>query len=177
MNEPKEITAGFYYSWSENLSDYPYSQGYRLKYKAIKSDSNFSLTASSGEDGDSHLVEITSETSSGYTAGVYQLTKYVEGLDGNKIHLGNTSLTVLFNPIDSGNTDTRTHERIMLEAIEALEQGRATKQQKSFSIAGRGIEYLSPEELIKWKNHYKRIVYAQEGIIINKKRLVKFQNP
>lgn len=175
MNEPKEITAGFQYSWTESLSDYPADNGWVLKYILLNASNKIEFE--SIPDNSSHLIELTPETTDEFIAGVYTLYKYVEHTDGRKFQITSFSYTINASPISATTLDTRTHARKMLEALEALELGRASVQQKAFSIAGRSIEYLTPEEIIKWKNHYQRVVFAEENKSVSKRRLTQFTNP
>jgi len=175
MNEPSEITAGFQYSWEETLSDYPADDGWSLKYKGLNASGKIEITADA--DGSGYSVTLAPATTSDYTAGIYTFYKYVEHTDGRKYQISSYTVEVFSNPITATTLDTRTHARKMFEALEALEIGRADHVQKAFSIAGRQIEYLSPEEIIKWKNHYKRIMLSEEGIPPVRKRLTKFSDP
>ena len=175
MNEPKEIIAGFQYSWKETLSNYPADDGWSLKYKGLNASGNIEINAAA--DGSEYLITLTPAATAAYTAGTYQFYKYVEHPDGQKYQISTITIDVLTNPIAANTLDTRTHARKMFEALEALELGRADKVQKSFSIAGRAIEYLSPEEIIKWKNHYKRIMMTEEGNPPVRRRLVRLDDP
>ena len=67
----------------------------------------------------------------------------------------------------------------MLEALQALELGRAGYPFDSFQIAGRSITYLKPDEIIKWRNYYARIVAAEEkkGLNQSQKIYTQFTNP
>lgn len=175
MNEPKEITSGFQYTWTETLSDYPANDGWTLKYILLNSANKEEFEAAA--DGASHVITLTATDTEEFIAGVYTLYKYVEHTDGRKYQITSFTFEVHANPIEASTLDTRTHARKMLEALEALEIGRASISQKGFSIAGRSIEYLLPEEIIKWKLHYQRIVNAEEGKASSKQRFAQFSDP
>ncbi len=64
---------------------------------------------------------------------------------------------------DPATQDTRSHSEKVLEAIEALIEGRATKDVASYSIAGRSLTRLSPDELVKWRAVYRREVAVQRA--------------
>jgi len=72
----------------------------------------------------------------------------------------NGSLQVLPDP---ASQDVRTHAEKVLEAIEALIEGRATKDVSSYSIAGRSLTRMSPDELVKWRSHYRNEVAKQRN--------------
>lgn len=172
--EPLKITAGFDYTWDIS-GDYSADDGWTLKYQGVNSDAVIEIIASG--DGYNHTVEILAVATAEFTKGNYQFSKYFENEDGRKILLETLKIEVLQNPITDTPFDTRSHAEIMLEAIEALEQGRASVVQSSFTIAGRAIQYLSPKELIEWKNHYKTLVRAERGQRSTVRRLVEFKNP
>lgn len=176
MNEPNEIVAGFTYTWEETLSDYSADDGWVLKYSAINSSQAFNFSASGS--GKTHTITLPATTTENYTAGTYRLTKYVENTDGTKTWLAEYILVIKPTPITDTAFDSRSHAQIMLDAIEALEEGRATKEQQSFTIAGRSILYLTPEQLLKWKNYYKQQVFVETNPQnkITPKRLIQFKN-
>ena len=58
-------------------------------------------------------------------------------------------------------SDPRTHARKVLDALEALIEGKASKDQQSYSIAGRSISRLSPGELLEWRDRYRVEVAAE----------------
>lgn len=70
--------------------------------------------------------------------------------------------TVIVLP-DPVTADTRSHAEKVLEAIEALIEGRATKDVSSYSIAGRSLTRLTPDELVKWRSFYKNEVAIQRA--------------
>src|SRR5690606_30112936 len=64
---------------------------------------------------------------------------------------------------DPASQDVRTHAEKVLEAIELLIEGRATKDVSSYSIAGRSLTRMSPDELVKWRSHYRNEVAKQRN--------------
>jgi hypothetical protein len=51
-------------------------------------------------------------------------------------------------------TDLRSHAKKVLDSIEAMLEGR-TSDVINYSIGGRSVVKMSPEELIKWRSFYK----------------------
>lgn len=51
-------------------------------------------------------------------------------------------------------TPKGTHNRRVLAAINALLEGKATKDVQSYEIKGRQLEKMSLEDLLKWKAVY-----------------------
>ncbi len=64
---------------------------------------------------------------------------------------------------DPSAQDVRSHAEKVLDAIEALIEGRATKDVTSYSIAGRSLTRMSPDELVKWRSHYRNEVAKQRN--------------
>jgi hypothetical protein len=150
--EPTTIRAGDLLSWSKTLSDYPASAGWALSYTLINASSKITINASaSGAD---HLVSVAAATTGSYSAGGYtwiaRVTKATEVYT-----IGQGSMQILPNLASLSTFDGRSHAKIMLEAIEAAIQGRASATQLRMSINNRSIEYLSPTELIKWLSFYR----------------------
>lgn len=59
------------------------------------------------------------------------------------------------------NGDTRTHAQKTLAAIEAVIENRATKDQQSYTIAGRSLERMSVADLLEFRNQYRREVNSE----------------
>jgi hypothetical protein len=53
------------------------------------------------------------------------------------------------------NIDPRSHAEVMLEKIESVLQGRADADIASYSISGRSLTKIAPNELIEWRNFYR----------------------
>jgi hypothetical protein len=81
----------------------------------------------------------------------------------------------------SGDTDTRTHARKVLDAIEAVIEGRATKDQYEYQIQGRMLRLTPLPDLIKFRQLYKaemqreiQAANVQAGIASRNKIVVRF---
>jgi hypothetical protein len=59
-------------------------------------------------------------------------------------------------------SDTRSHARKVLDAIEAAIEGRAGDTVQSYTIGGRQINKMSADELIKWRNYYLAQVQTED---------------
>ena len=65
----------------------------------------------------------------------------------------------------AANYDPRSEAAKTLEALEAKIAGRAlTIQQSKITVGDRAIEYMnSIEELLKWRDHFARLVAKEQG--------------
>lgn len=150
--EPVSIRAGDFLTWTKTLSDYPANDGWVLSYTLINASAKITITASaSGAD---HLVSVAAATSAGYTAGSYSwMSRVTKGTEIYTVDTG--SMQILPNLAALTTFDGRSHAKVMVEAIEAAIQGRASSVQLRMAINNRSIEYLSPTELIKWLSFYR----------------------
>jgi hypothetical protein len=168
--EPSEIVSGDTIQWKKSLSDYPASDGYTLKYSIINASNKYDITASAS--GDDHLITISAATSASYAPGIYTWTSYVEkGTDRYTIGSG----TIKIKPNLAAQTagyDNRSHVKKVLDAIEALLEGKASRDAQGISIGGTAITKMAIDELLKWRDKY-RIEYqaeaARENIALGKK--------
>jgi hypothetical protein len=178
---PKKIRAGDTLDWTDSVSDYPASSGYTLKY-VLAADNIITLTGiANGSDYD---FDVAAADTAKWVPGTYSYQAYVT--DGTKeftIEVG--TLEVLVNlRVQKPGYDGRSHVKIVLDALEATIEGRATKQHSSISIAGRAISLLPPAELRKEYLHYKHL-YRREleteriaaGLDAKNKIVSKFTNP
>lgn len=150
--EPQTIRAGDFLTWTKTLSEYPANAGWALVYTLINGSSKITINAtSSGAD---HLVSVPAATSANYPAGSYSwIARVTKGTEIYTLDQG--SITVLPNLAALVTFDGRSHAKVMVEAIEAAIQGRASALQLRMMINNRSIEYLSPAELIKWLSFYR----------------------
>lgn len=63
----------------------------------------------------------------------------------------------------AADADRRTHAEITLEKIEAVIEGRADDDVSNYTIAGRSVGKMSPDELIRWREHYQAEVARERA--------------
>lgn len=108
---------------------------------------------------DDYLFSIPSATSADYTVGEYHYQLEIERNSDNErivVDRGQIKISTDFD----NQVDPRHHAEIMLGKIESILEGKADSDVSSYSIAGRSLTKLSPEELVEWRNHYRREVSA-----------------
>lgn len=160
---PESLRAGDTWNWSYSSADYSAADGWDLHFLFKSSSAGFQVDAS--DDGTGWSVTVAATTTAAYAAGTYAWQAWVE-LAGAKhtIGFGDTTLDPDFR---SGTAtaayDARTHARTMLDAIEATLEGRATRVQSEYEIAGRRIKFLSLPELMKARSLYQAEVRAEEA--------------
>ena len=92
-----------------------------------------------------------------YAAGIYTYQAYVvkpvSPTEKYTIETGQIEILPNISAADS-QVDFRSHAKKVLDALESLIEGKATSDAASYSIAGRSISKMTPEELIKWRSFY-----------------------
>lgn len=167
--EPQSVTAGDTLQWTIALPDYPASDGWTLKYNLVGAAGQIAIEST--PDSDDHLVSVSPATSAVYTPGRYRAAKYVEkGADETleRVTLGTLDMVVAPNLAGAtAASDTRSHARKVLDALEALIEGRATRSDKSYTIdisgSRRSIESLTVIELLEARDRYASMVWQEES--------------
>lgn len=158
---PQELIAGDRWAWKRgDLSEY--GVGYSLTYELTLDTGVAPITLSSTLSDGVYLVEIAAATTAGYTAGDYQWVELItRDSDSERIRLNYGTLTVEPDPATSA-ADTRSHAKTVLDAIEAVIEGRANKDQESYSIAGRSLSRTPIIDLLMMRQTYKKEVSREE---------------
>lgn len=116
---------------------------------------NVAATAS----GDDYLFSISSATSANYTVGTYHYQLEIErNSDNERIVVDRGEIDIVTDY--DNQVDPRQHAEIMLGKIESILEGKADSDVSSYSIAGRSLTKLSPDELVQWRDYYRREVSA-----------------
>jgi hypothetical protein len=183
--EPVQFTQGETLKWSRNFTDYPATAGWTLRYVAVGVVGKITINSQAPTDpNDSAIyINVPSATSEGYTPGFYEWQAYVISADGSEKHQVLNGVWTIQQSFDalSGDTDTRTHARKVLDAIEAVIEGRATKDQYEYQIQGRMLRLTPLPDLIKFRQLYKaemqreiQAANVQAGIASRNKIVVRF---
>ena len=149
--EPVSFVAGNTVEWKKTFSDYP-SPTWVLSYVLHNGTDKITITATASS-GD-HLVSLSASATAAYIAGEYKYQAYLTN-GSDRRDAGAGTITIKPDFAQAGQLDNRTHARIVLDALDAMIEGRATKDQQSYSIGNRQLTRMPIEDLIKWQNHYK----------------------
>lgn len=157
-NESLQLRAGDTWQWRrEDLSDYP-AGTWTLTYYFKSAAANFSVAATA--DGTNYAVTVAKATTAARTAGRYKWIAVVDnGTERHQVDQG--ELIVQPDFAASGNLDDRSHARKMLDAIEALLEGRATKDQQSMTIGDVSITRMPLDQLLAARDKYRTEVATQ----------------
>lgn len=162
-SEPSELIAGDRWAWKrEDLgSDYAPAD-YALSYSArLEGAGSTEIEITASESGSDYIVEVGQATTAAYTAGVYHWQAYITRTsDSERVTVDSGTFEVLANR-DAATTDPRSHVKKTLDAIEAVIEDRASKDQESYTINGRSLSRTSLEDLMAFREKY-RALYADE---------------
>lgn len=173
--EPLEIIIGDTLTWirrdveaaSQNdageweSTDILASAGWTLKFSAVGKLGQFAITAAADpDDADDFKFSATAAVTAAYTAGDYkwQITA-TSGTGPTAIRYTIAEGWVTLTDNIAARTalyDNRSHAKKVLDAIEAVLEGRATRQDSSYSIGGRQLQLTPIPDLIKLRVLYKR---------------------
>ena len=155
--EPSEIVVGDYIQWKRNdlADDYPNDE-YSATYVArITGGGNTEIQLAGTAYNGGFLFTADSVTSADFVPGYYHWQlEVVKDATGDRVVVDLGAFTAIVD-LDVGGADPRTHAEIMLTKIESLLEGKADSDVSSYSIAGRSLTKLTPEELITWRNYYR----------------------
>jgi len=154
-----EFRAGDSLSWSESWPDYPPTDGWVLTYRLVGSPGTVSFTSTN--DNGAHLFSVASATTAAWASGFYEWTAFVsKGTE--RFTLDEGTITILANPATETAADKRSHARKVLDAIRAVLEGRASKDQESYSINGRTLNRTPVRDLIELERVYAARVAREE---------------
>lgn len=176
--EPTSIIAGDSIAWKKTLADYPASAGWVLAY-ALRGATKIDFNAVAS--GDDYLVNVLAATSAAWIAGFYTWTSYVTKA-GQRYTVEQGAVEIHADPVGlAAGVDQRPHCRRVLDAIEALLEGKATRDQREYEIDGIRISRMDITELLRWRALYRqewqaylRSQQANKGKRRNGRVLVRF---
>lgn len=166
--EPSRVIAGDTVIWrrADLLSDYP-SASYSLHYRGRRAGdatASFNVSANS-----SYQVTVAAAVTDKWTAGTWHWQAYITRTsDSARVTVAEGTFEVIPNRASS-TTDPRSHVKRMLDAIEALLEGKALDDVEEYSINGRSLRKIPIGELIKWRDTY-RADYQREQAAENIRR-------
>ena len=166
QTEPSTLVAGDRITWKRTDlgTDYPPAL-YALSYEArLEGTGTTKISISASEDGSDYLVEVSQTTSAAWTPGNYQWDAYMtRSADNERVRVDSGSFEIEPNRATSSD-DPRSHAKIMLDAIEAQIEGRATDSQLdilSYSLPSRAAS-RDPAQLRSWRNYYATLVKNEQ---------------
>jgi len=154
---PSQIVAGDTLNFCRSLSDYQAADGYQISYKLVNTAAVIEFSGAD-QGGGEWLFDIKPSTTESWQSGKFTWYEIAtKGPDRFTLASGNTEI----KPDPTAAHDTRSYAQKMLDAVEALLQKKATKDQQNYAINGRSLTRYSVEDLIALRDKFKAEV-AQE---------------
>lgn len=154
---PQSLVAGDLWEWTDSLSDYP--AGTWTLVHHFRGPQSFSVTATT--DGTNHQSSVAASTTAEYRPGVYDwIARVTSGTDIYTVATGR--LTVAPN-LATAKYEHRSFWQRVLDELEPVILGRASTDQLSMSIAGRSLQRMSWDELLKVYKHATLTVASERG--------------
>lgn len=148
---PNEIAAGVTLEIPITLTAYPAS-GWTLTL-ALRGPDAIDLTATA--DGDAHVLEADAATSAAWSPGRYWFSlRVTDGTDVVEIDSGEAEILPDLSAQAAGY-DGRSHAQRVLTAIEAVIEGRASKDQERYRINNRELQRTPISDLIRLRDRYR----------------------
>lgn len=135
--------------------------GYTLYVIFSNASHLYSASTTAYNAGDGFVFTIPSSGTSGYTAGNYNASIFV-GNGTVRYQVSSKYVDVLPNLFAGTAVDSRSTVRKTLDALNAAILGAATDNQLSMSIAGRSIQRMSLEELLKTRQTFENLMASEE---------------
>jgi hypothetical protein len=158
FGEPAALVIGDTWTWKRTIGDYP-AGTWTLRYYLRGVTGETSITATA--DGTDHLVSVAAATTAAYQPGRYYWGAVVTS-GSERFSIGGGHFTVHPDPAKLGKGfDARSHARKVLEAIEAVIENRATKDQEEYTIGTRSLKRTPLEDLLKLRTDYRAEVAAE----------------
>jgi hypothetical protein len=160
---PSKIIAGDTFLVTGSLSDYSPAT-YTLYLTMTGSSDTIDIEGTTYLSG--FKLYAAPATTTDWTPGTYNYSLYVsDGTDEYTVQGGQTVIVLRTDLQDP--EDKRTHAQKIVDAIESVLEGKATKDVSSYNIAGRSITKIPFSELIELRKYYKN------EVLRNKKKPVR----
>lgn len=160
---PTELVVGDYFQFkiSTYSTDYP-NTDYTMRFVAriaTGGSSEIIITATASDD--DYLFTAASSVTADYDVGHYHYQIEIErNSDSNRVIVDRGEIDISTDY--DNNVDPRFHAEKMLSKIETILEGKADSDVSSYSINGRSLSKFSPNELLEWRDYYKREVAAHK---------------
>ena len=150
---PTAFYAGDSVTWKISLTNFP-ADTWSLSYTLVNNEETISIGSTA--DGDDHLIEVSAADTANYEFGRYNYIARVT--DGVNVHTVAKGAIKIERNLDNGIYDSRSQNERTLDAINAMIEGKASKDQQSITIEGRSLQRYTFGDLIEVQKHYKRLV-------------------
>lgn len=154
------LTAGDTLDFGTTVDTYLASAGWTLKYRLAPRAGGTPIDVTAIADGDNYRVQVLAATTAAWAAGFYSWAAFVEKA-AERYTVGRGSLEIRVSSVAMpAGFDDRGHVQKVLDAIQAVIQNRATKDQEEYRIADRSLKRTPLADLLMLESRY--IGYLRE---------------
>jgi hypothetical protein len=156
--EPIEVVVGDFIQWrrTDLGGDYPNTLFTATYVARITAGGASEIQLTGTAYGNDYLFSATSAESANFTPGYYHWQlEMVRNSDSQRIVVDRGTFTAIVD-LDVNGTDPRTHAEIMVGKIQSVLENRADADVASYSIEGRSLTKMSIEDLLRWRDYYRR---------------------
>jgi hypothetical protein len=141
------------------FDDYPAST-WDLSWALVVDGSQLQLTAQ--ESGDDFSLTIGSAFTAAFPPGLYSWQAYVTDVGGDRTTIGEGVVEVITDFDQQGSGfDARSPVKKTLDAIVAVIENRATKDQMGYTIQGRSLARTLLSDLVEFRAKYQQLYDAE----------------
>ena len=157
MPAPSEFVSGDSVTWSVTLPLYPAASGWAVTY-AARGAGSIDITSTGADD--VHTVSITAAATAALVPGAYTLQGYAANAGtGLRVTFYTGRLLVRANVAAAvAGYDGRSHARRVLDAVEAVLEGRAGKEIMESAVDGLVLKSIPHEKLLLLRQKYLAFV-------------------
>jgi hypothetical protein len=156
------LIAGDTLDFMTTVPDYPATAGWTLTYRLAPRTAGTAISFPATALGSDYRVQVAAVTTAGWAAGEYSWAAYVSKA-GNRFTVDAGTITIQPDPGVVATSDTRSHARRVLAAIEAVIEGRATRDQEEYTIGNRSLKRTPIRDLLTLRDRYKSEVNAEDA--------------
>ena len=162
---PKVVTAGntiefAMRAYDGTMEEITSGSSWTLYWVLSNSTDNYSVSSQTQND-QGFFFQIPYATTSGWTAGDYSTSVYAD--DGTNRHPQSSQFVTVLPSLDAA-VEARSTYRQIRDALDAAILGQATSNQLAMSIAGRSIQRMTLDDLLKAKAQFDSLVAAEENV-------------
>lgn len=156
---PEEIFVGDFVQFKITQFSADYSNSlHTMRFVArIATGSNTEITITATALDNDYLFSVPSATSADFVVGHYHYQIEIERDSNNERIIVDRGAVDVKTDYDN-NIDVRHHAEIMLGKIQSILEGKADSDVSSYSIAGRSLTKFGIDELLQWRDYYRREV-------------------
>jgi len=163
----EELIAGDTLDFLDSVPEYPPVDGWTLKYRLVPrftSPAQAPIEITASTSGSDYRVQATAAITAAWKAGFYTWSRWVEKAGPIRQSLGDGQLQIIEDPSAAvAGYDGRSHVRKVFDAISAVIEGRASKDQEEYTIGGRSLKRTSIPDLLVLRDRYKAELGNEEA--------------